>query len=504
MSLDPMRFKPGLGTSLNSAQNIKSRFASQKAGEGGTAGIKNPTGNTAAANLSQKSSVSSANWNSANGSVFSLKNTGETGSVTKSSSARTGGSSGVKDPKYVSSGHNNKMKMEQEHRRSLLSREAAFGEYGYTRELGATGSTRRAAYREEARNEAVWQSINQKLTQPPEKDFLDKINDVAATVTGAATALGGVAELASGIMGLFKKGGNGSSEGATTKGSTKPSGNGSSAAQKTGNQSIQKMENATTSSELNGAIEGAKQDVSKIDENINTTKSDKANLKAKSSQLKQKAKKEEKDVSTAEKNVKSHQKNAASFQKQADVAENAMKSKQAQIDNNTQTINKNKTTISNNNTTITNNKKQIGTLEQQIEQLKASNEKGQNSAQIAQLEQQKAQLEKQNNKLEQENKQLTTERDQKKDQMEKAKQSADQETKLAQDGEKQVQKEKQEAADAKKAVTDNDAAIQAKDEEIAGMKQEKSTINNAIDEQEDRYKNLKKDEIKKQDEQKNK
>ena len=80
--------------------------------------------------------------------------------------------------------------------------------------------------------------------------------------------------------------------------------------------------------------------------------------------------------------------------------------------------------------------------------------------------------------------------------MKKAKESASEEKKLAEEAKTRVTKEEQEASAAETAYLDNQASIKAAADNISSLKAERTSLNSSIKDQKDRYVDLKKDEIK--------
>ncbi|MBR6099112.1 hypothetical protein IKP85_05130 [bacterium] len=541
MSIDGMRFKPGVLNAKASSANNKSDLTAKKAGEGGAAAVNKQTASNSTSNIFGRTVAS--------GSILKSQNSGQTvspkgasGGTASSSAMSSNGSiySRNVNKNYVSSGYANNQADYRDMKKDIYTGNQ---DYGASRGYGINGGTQRSGNRAWQKMEDYDRYAYSQLHPQVEKSTLQKISDVTTGIAGAVGAIAGAVDLGKTVAGLFSKGSK------TGGGSGNNSTGGAAAAQQQGqaqvqaasaqtSASVQQMQDADTSQELDGAINGAQQELQSMDGSIDTAKANKAEAKAKQSSLKTVAKKEAKEAKEAQKDVKTHQSKASKFKEDAAKAKGTMEGKQAQIDkkdadikkNNdqiTQNDNKvqeNTTTINSNKQTISSNRSKISNLDSQIASAEASNTNGANSATIASLKQQKAQLEQANQKLEKEiadlekqnddlNKQtnqlkeqntklseekskLETERDEAKEQMEKAQKAADEETKLADEAKTTAAKEEQEAKDAERAVADNEAAIAAATETVDGLKAQQTTLKSAISEQQDRYKTLKKDEIK--------
>ena len=118
MSVEFNKFKPGLRTNFNTDTGIKKNFAAKSAEGTSTSATRSTTGNTAAANLANKT-LTSTNWSSQTGSVFNIKNSTQaanSGAVVNRNSSSGNSSYGVlnssakiKSSNYVSSGYGNNL-----------------------------------------------------------------------------------------------------------------------------------------------------------------------------------------------------------------------------------------------------------------------------------------------------------------------------------------------------------------------------------------------------------
>ena len=542
MSMD-FRFRPGIQTSLNSSANIKSNIAAKKAGEGGTSGIQNTAGKTAAQNLANTSSLSTNNWD-ANSSVFNIKNTGATTgqeNISKKSSnfvshgyggtstGSTNSTSGfTRDNKYVSSGYWNKEAERSEIKKMQLTGE---NNWGVSRMPGATGGNRRSGLREMQRDAAMERYIYDQTTPQVHESFWQKAAGVATGVAGVAGLVSGGVELGKSIASLFSKSskaevgndnGSGNNTAVAKNNSTAAQTNTSAKATKTGdtpaptqtrsNASIQGMENAKSSQELGQAIDAAKDDVGKIDDNISDQKAVAAEKKAAKSGLKATAKQEAKQAKAANKEVQTHKESAAKYKQQASQAKGAMEGYQKKIDSNTNTI---KT----NDGTIDQNKQKLTDISSQLNNLKEPKKPGANASaaeqaqyqkDLAEYKKTKAELEnnkekptkenkklgEENTKLKEDNNKLEAKVKEYQSKYDEAKSAESKETSLAGEAQKTADKENAEAKKAEEAYDKNNAEYQAAKENISDLKQDRIDISSSIVDQEARKKQMMKEEAK--------
>ncbi len=528
MSMD-FKFRPGIQTSLNSSANIKSNIAAKKTGEGETSGVQNSAGKTAAENLAKTNSLSTNNWD-ANSSVFNIKNTGTTtndGNIAKKSSnfvshgyggsttSRATNSSGfTRDKNYVSSGYWNKEAERADIKRMQLTGE---GNYGVSRMPGSTGGNRRSGLREEQRDAEMERYIYEKTHPQIKETFWQKAAGIATGIAGAAGVVASGVELGKNIASLFSKssksggGGDGTVQSAKSQATAQNTGTAATPSREQ-SAAVSDMEKAQDSATLGNAINSAKDEAGKMDDNINQSKATASEAKAANSGLKKAAKQEEKQAKAATKEVKTHNEAAAKYKQNAAEAKGAMDGYQARIDSNTQTMN-------NNNTTIGQNDQKMGEINQKLGQLKepkkpAADADAATQAQYQrdladynktkkELENQKSELEKQNDNLKTENTKLNEENgklDGKLKQYEtkynEAKEAESKETSLASEAQKTADKETKEAKDAQEAYNKNNAKYQAAKETVSDLQQQQSNLNSSIKEQESRRKEMMKNEEK--------
>ncbi len=502
MNVNTLRFKPGVRTSLNSGADIKPNFAKQKSGEGGltAVGKTQSASRTAAANLSN-STLTNVNWQGQSGSIFGGRASQATsllGNGTQRTSTTTTKSSTTiqRDNKYVSSGYWNKLQNDSNMGRSVY---LGYTDYGYTRDFGSTGGTRRSGMRYDQRMNDYNQYVYDQLHPKTKKSFWQKLGDVVVGVAAGATAVAG-------IVGLFKGKKSGSAQ-QTTQGnagsptSTQGAGQGSPTSptrtSTSSNQTIQNMENATNSDNLKGAIDGAKDEVQNISQDINKQKTEKANYKAKKSGLKAEAKRQTKEATKAEKEVKAHEDAAAKFNQKAEAAKGTI-----EVCEERKTSLKNQ--IDTNKKYIQSNEDQITNLNSQVSELESSNENGVNNKQIAELKSQIKKLEKQNTEYKNANDKMENETIPKLDKQIKkaereqldAEQGAARETKLAEQAQEKAKSERDDAEKAEQKLIKNEANIAATEETIADLKTERTDVKESISEQKDRYKDMLKEEKK--------
>ncbi len=498
-----IRFKPGIQTSLNSGEKVKKDIKAHKGGDEKTA-VQNTTGQTAASNLSKTTELTSNDWNSANGSVFkSGKGFTIRGAVASSSS---GGSKAiVRDKHYVSSGYWNKQMQQQQIRDMQIPTNTNY--YGFSRGIGMNGSSRRSGLR------AYEQMMGNNMAQQTTGSSGDSGMSSIANIALSAAALGGGImlgkEIISGIGSLFKK--NKSSSGG---GNVNANGNTPAAASTSNNATIKKMEDAKTSTELGQAIDEANTKVKDIDNDISDAKANKAQRKAAKSGLKSAAKQERKEAKAATKEVETHRNNAAKYKQDAATAKGA-------IEGYTKKVKSNENSISTNEATIKTNRGKIGDINSQLQNLKmpqsppadaSAAEKAQYQKELndyneqkAELTKQKADLEKANEKLDKENDKLKEENVKYQAKIEKYTEEFNEATRLegeenreADAAEIRAQKEEAEAKAAEDAVTINEGELEKASERLDDLKASRSEIKQSIPEHKDRYKEMKKDEIKKE------
>lgn len=506
MSIESLRFKPGIRTSLNSSTNIKPNFASQKAGEGTQAVQKQSAASrTAAANLSN-STLTTVDWQGQNSSVFG-NSSAQTSSLFTNSAVRTSGSSASgsssstfsssiqRDNKYVSSGYWNKLENDSAMGKSVYM---GYENYGYSRGFGSTGGTRRSGMRSDSRIQVYDQYVYDQLHPKTKKSFWQKVGDVVGGIAG-------VVGLAVGVTSLFKGSKSSSSSSAASSASASASGSpsaavGAAANSPSSSSAIEGMRSAGTSAELSAKISTANDEVENIGDLINEAKSTKAEAKKATSGLKSTAKQEAKQAKAATKEYEAHKSKAAEYKQQAATAKGAIygaTTKKAS----------NNTTIKNNRTYIDANKTQIANWQQQLNSLlepapdATPQDKAQYQKQKAEIQKQIDKLEKQNDKYQKEIDKCNEDNTKQEEIISKnrtiqqeAETNEAKEIQLANDAKTKADKENKEAKDAQDKLADNQAEIDASTKMVDDLKQERSEVKEAIGEQKDRLRTMKRDE----------
>ncbi len=230
-----LKFKPGVRTSLNSNNNIRDNFSSDKTKAGGTQ-TRNATASSATTNLASMSRAS-GNWNSSTGSI--LNNNAPVRSMNnrvKSGTTTTTASSSVTSPKQgtVRSSNYVGASLTPAYTQPKYTQ---FQNWGFTRTSNMTGYNDRAMQRlqDAAYGQGAYVTSYAQATQASQS------LDLAAT----ATTVIDLVKTGKEIVDIFK--GSKGSDGGTVS--------------ETATAAIKNMKSANDSATLGSAISNAKQDL---------------------------------------------------------------------------------------------------------------------------------------------------------------------------------------------------------------------------------------------------
>ncbi len=264
-----LKFKPGVRTSLNSNNNIRDSFGSDK-NKPGVSATRNSAASSATQNLSQMSLVS-GNWNSKSGSI--LNNNAPTRSMNNSATVTTYKKAGTIngrptqnsqiDPSYVSAGRT------QHYVRDKYS---GFTDYGFSREILETGNSGRSIQRQK---EAAYDQGNPYA----QLNKTQQGADIASITTSFVSLAKVVVENKDEIWGLF------SSKDSKASGNVDGNGNAKGTVSETASKNIKSMKDAKDSVTLGKAIDEANTDSETTKTSINTMKDSLAKAEADKSGL---------------------------------------------------------------------------------------------------------------------------------------------------------------------------------------------------------------------------